>query len=227
MSDNYIAAEVVQLVGDDGTPAGVMTKLAAHASPGYLHRGFSVLLFDESGRVLLQRRAASKYHFAGKWSNTCCSHPLASMSDEAAARRRLLFELGIDAQLAPVGSFRYLAADTATGLVEREDDTVLVGYVRSDLALAPNPAEVGATRFTSIPDLQQEFRRSPGDSTPWLAPALECAVKAGHPLLAPSAPRAVQWPERPRVVGLAVQSGRPSAHLTGQTPGNRLEKPHA
>ena len=181
MLDRHAAPEVVQLVGDDGTPAGVMAKLAAHESPGYLHRGFSVFLFDETGRVLLQRRASSKYHFAGKWSNTCCSHPEASVSDEVTARRRLVLELGLDTPVAPVGSFMYTAIDHASGLVEREDDTVLVGYVRSDVILAPDPAEVSSTRFISIPDLQDEIRRTPGDSTPWLAPALQCVIGAGHP----------------------------------------------
>jgi isopentenyl-diphosphate delta-isomerase len=179
--ENHEALEVVQLLNDDGAPAGVMAKLAAHESPGYLHRGFSVFLFDESGRVLLQRRASSKYHFAEKWSNTCCSHPAASVSDEVTARRRLVSELGLDTPVVPVGSFMYTAIDHASGLVEREDDTVLVGYVRSDAVLAPDPAEVSSTRFISIPDLQDEIRRSPGDSTPWLALALQCAVRAGHP----------------------------------------------
>jgi isopentenyl-diphosphate delta-isomerase len=179
--DNRAASEVVELLNDDGTTAGVMPKRAAHESPGHLHRGFSVLLFDEAGRVLLQRRAASKYHFAGKWSNTCCSHPADSAVVEAVARSRLSYELGIDAMLESAGSFRYTAVDDASGLVEREDDTVLVGYVRSDLVVVPNPAEVWSTRFISIPDLQAEFRRSPGDSTPWLAEALQCVIRAGHP----------------------------------------------
>jgi isopentenyl-diphosphate delta-isomerase len=179
--DSQEAPEVVQLLSDDGTPAGIMAKRAAHESPGYLHRGFSVFLFDEIGRVLLQRRAASKYHFAGKWSNACCSHPAESASVEATARRRLLFELGVVTALAPVGSFRYAAVDEASGLVEREDDTVLVGYVRSDLIVVPNPAEVWSTRFISIPDLQDEFLASPDDSTPWLVRALQCAIEAGHP----------------------------------------------
>lgn len=177
------ASEVVQLLSDDGTPAGVMAKRAAHEGQGYLHRGFSVFLFDETGRVLLQRRAASKYHFAGRWSNACCSHPLETAGVEASARRRVSFELGIEAALEAVGSFRYTAVDEASGLVEREDDTVLVGYVRSDATVVPNPTEVWETRFIAIPDLERELRTSPDDSTPWLARALSCVTAAGHPRL--------------------------------------------
>ncbi len=173
----------MQLLSDDGTPAGVMAKRAAHEGPGYLHRGFSVFLFDETGRVLLQRRAASKYHFAGRWSNACCGHPLEPAGVEASAAKRVSFELGIEAVLEVVGSFRYTAVDEASGLVEREDDTVLVGYVRSDAALAPNPAEVWETKFIAILDLEQELRTAPDESTPWLARALRCVTAAGHPRL--------------------------------------------
>jgi isopentenyl-diphosphate delta-isomerase len=175
------ASEVVQLISEDGAPAGVMAKRAAHESPGHLHRAFSVFLFDETGRVLLQRRAASKYHFAGKWSNACCSHPAQTVNVQATARHRVVYELGIETALEPIGSFRYTAVDDASGLVEREDDTVLVGYIRSDLVFAPNAGEVGATRFIGIPELKDELRTSPEHSTPWLAEALEFVVKAGHP----------------------------------------------
>jgi isopentenyl-diphosphate delta-isomerase len=178
---NHPTAEVVQLLSDDGAPAGVMAKRAAHESPGHLHRGFSVFLFDETGRVLLQRRATSKYHFAGKWSNTCCSHPSDAVALQATARSRLLYELGIETALEPVGSFRYTALDPASGLVEHEDDTVLVGYVRSDVVVVPNPSEVLATRFIGIAELQNELKGSPGESTPWLSEALACVVRAGHP----------------------------------------------
>ena len=43
---------------------------------GLLHRAFSVFLFDEKGRLLLQQRAKSKITFPLVWTNTCCSHPL-------------------------------------------------------------------------------------------------------------------------------------------------------
>jgi isopentenyl-diphosphate Delta-isomerase len=175
-------SEVVHLLHDDGTPAGVMEKRAAHENPGHLHRAFSVFLFDES-RVLLQRRAASKYHFAGRWSNACCSHHPETASLESFARGRVSYELGLEATLQHVGSFRYAAVDEVSGLVEREDDTVLVGYVRSDVVVAANPSEASETRFVPIPELEHELRIFPQDSTPWLAEGLRCVLRAGHPHL--------------------------------------------
>jgi isopentenyl-diphosphate delta-isomerase len=50
-------------------------KLEAHQH-GLLHRAISVFIFNGGDELLLQQRAFDKYHSAGKWSNTCCTHPL-------------------------------------------------------------------------------------------------------------------------------------------------------
>jgi isopentenyl-diphosphate Delta-isomerase len=179
-ANEFEIADSVQLLCDDGTAGGVIDKIAAHESPGRLHRAFSVLLFDEAGRLLLQRRADSKYHFAGKWSNACCSHPPVGADVVAYAENRLLFELGLKTALEVVGSFRYVAVDPETSLVEREDDIVLVGYVPGDVVALPNPSEVSATKFLRVEEVCGTLTDL-AVFTPWLAGALECAASAGHP----------------------------------------------
>ena len=69
------ARDSVVLVNEDGEPIGTMAKLAAHEAPGRLHLAFSVVLYRSDGLVLLQQRAATKYHFPLIWANSCCSHP--------------------------------------------------------------------------------------------------------------------------------------------------------
>ena len=104
---------------------------------GMLHRAFSVMLFDKSGKLLLQQRASDKITFPDVWTNTCCSHPLYGMApsevdDEAAtlkgrplgvfhaAVRKLGHELGIKASDLDVNKFafvtrvHYAAADVVT-----------------------------------------------------------------------------------------------------------------
>lgn len=50
---------------------------------GVLHRAFSVFLFNEDNKLLLQQRAAGKITFPNVWTNTCCSHPLfGQLNDE-------------------------------------------------------------------------------------------------------------------------------------------------
>src|SRR3972149_2428433 len=99
----------VVLVDERDAPTGTADKLAAHRS-GALHRALSVFVFDGSGRLLLQRRAADKYPSGGLWANTCCSHPRPGEDVTVAAHRRLREEMGFDCELSPAGSFVYPAS---------------------------------------------------------------------------------------------------------------------
>lgn len=176
----------VVLVRPDGTVRGVASKLAAHEPPGELHLAFSVLLFTREGNLLMQRRAAAKYHFPGMWANACCSHPRPGEHVGDAAARRLLEELGISCPLTEVGSFLYRAHCAASGLVEHELDHVLVGTVDKGVVegLTPDPAEVDGIELVDPASLLDpgaeragvDHCPSPIESTrplaPWLAPAL-------------------------------------------------------
>lgn len=123
---------MLELVDEDGTTIGTAEKLAAHQPPGQLHRAFSVFLFDEKGRLLLQRRALGKYHSPGVWSNTCCGHPYPGEAPFVAAARRTSEELGLaPALLAEAGTVRYNHPDPASGLVEQEYNHLFVGLVRA------------------------------------------------------------------------------------------------
>src|SRR5688500_13940882 len=91
---------MVELVDADGNTIGLAEKLAAHQPTGQLHRAFSVFLLGEedgpnSGSVLMQRRALTKYHSPGRWSNTCCSHPFPGEAPADAVARRVGEELGV------------------------------------------------------------------------------------------------------------------------------------
>ena len=158
--------ELVVLVDEDDRPIGTEEKLTAHRPPGVLHRAISVFLFDSANRVLLQRRATSKHHFAERWSNTCCTHPRPGEDLEVAARRRLDEEMGISAIVAGAGRFTYRAEDAVAGLVEHELDHVLVGRFAGDPS--PNPAEVQAWDWWDIAALRRDLAATPERYTPWL-----------------------------------------------------------
>ena len=173
------AGEEVVLVDEDGHEVGRSPKLAAHAPPGQLHRAVSVFVFSTAGDLLLQRRAAAKYHFAGRWSNTCCGHPRPGESVVAAGRRRLVDELGMDCELVEVATFRYEAHDEASGLVERELDHLLVGVAGT--APHPCPGEVEALRWVDPGALAADVAADPSAYTPWLPGALGRVIGARRP----------------------------------------------
>src|SRR4051812_39251181 len=133
-------ANEIVLVDEQDRPLGTCAKMAAHVNGGRLHRAFSVFLFDAQGRMLLQQRAMTKYHFSGLWTNACCSHPRPGEAVIVAARRRVREELGVDVELKVVLSFVYRAEDPRSGLTEHEYDHVLVG--RLDGNVVADSAEV-------------------------------------------------------------------------------------
>jgi isopentenyl-diphosphate delta-isomerase len=166
---------LVELVDGAGDPIGTGTVAQAHTPPGRLHRAFSVMLYDESGRTLLQRRAAAKTRFASRWSNACCGHPAPGQDLAAAAAGRLTAELGLASTLTEVGVFTYRAADPASGLVEHEWDHVLVGRVRHDTVVAPDPAEVSELAWVAPDRLAAALAADPDGYTPWLPGVLRTA----------------------------------------------------
>ena len=158
------ALERVILVDEKDRPLGDGDKLEVHRQ-GDLHRAFSIFVFNAENEVLLQRRADKKYHFAGYWSNSCCGHPRPDEPTARAALRRLGEELGFHAPLHEQMQLIYRAEDPETGLIEHEYLHVFRGRYVDDPR--PDPNEVGAWRWMSVPAVQRSVRRFPGLFTPW------------------------------------------------------------
>ena len=175
---------LLELVDENGVTIGTAEKLAAHPPPGQLHRAFSVFLFDEQGRLLLQQRALGKYHSPGVWSNTCCGHPYPGEAPFAAAARRTHEELGVSPSLlAEAGTVRYNHPDPDSGLVEQEYNHLFVGLVQS--ALRPDPEEVGDTAFVTPAELAERHAKDTFSS--WFMTVLDAARPAVRELTGQSA----------------------------------------
>ena len=149
-----------------GTALVALDKIEVHRR-GLRHKAVSVFVTD--GRdILIQRRALNKYHTAGLWANTCCTHPHWDENPRDCAVRRLREELGI-AGLAPAfsGQVEY-RAEVGGGMIEHEVVDVFVARADQTLGLKPDPAEVLATRWVSPMALRAEIQHRPDRFTPWL-----------------------------------------------------------
>jgi isopentenyl-diphosphate delta-isomerase len=158
--------ESVTLVDAENQVIGSCDKITAHRE-GKLHRAFSILITNPGGELLLQRRAAHKYHFASRWSNACCGHPRPGESVAAAAHRRLAEELGIIVPLIQVAELSYCAKDTVSGLIENEYLHVFHGQYAGELH--PNPDEVGAYRWVLPDRVERGLAARPDWFTPWFS----------------------------------------------------------
>jgi isopentenyl-diphosphate Delta-isomerase len=164
---------LVELVDGEGVATGTASVLAAHTAPGQLHRAFSVVLVDEVGRLLVQRRAAAKTRFALRWANSCCGHPAPGTPVAEAAAIRVQEELGLAGiTLKEVGVYLYRAADQATGRVEYEYDHVLVGRIEESDQPLPAPPEVAEVALVTRDELRDGMAAAPDAYAPWFAGVL-------------------------------------------------------
>lgn len=159
----------VILVDQDDVPIGEMDKLQAHKE-GRLHRAFSVFVFNSEGELLLQKRAGSKYHSAGLWTNTCCSHPRPGEELSAAAKRRLMEEVGLECEVVWAFSFIY-KVEFSNGLYEHELDHVLLGWC-NDLPNL-NPEEASEWKYMSFDEIRKDIKDNPSSYTEWLKIIIE------------------------------------------------------
>ena len=155
--------EKVVLVDKNDNKLGLMPKMEAHLK-GELHRAFSVIIFNTQGKILLQKRASTKYHTPNLWSNTCCSHQREGEDNEKAGKRRLNEEMGFVTKLYNFCSFIY-RIEFSNGLIEYENDHVLLGVF--DGNPKPNPKEVDDWKWIDIDILFDEMRTSPQHYTAW------------------------------------------------------------
>ncbi len=154
--------EKVILVNKKDKAIGVEEKMKAHLK-GKLHRAFSIVIFNKKGELLIQKRAKTKQHSPGLWSNTCCSHPRPKESLKQAAKRRLKEEMGIRADLKRVFSFIYKAK--LGNLVEYEFDHIFLG--RFDGKPKPNKKEVEDWKWIELADLKAHLKKNPQKYTFW------------------------------------------------------------
>jgi len=155
--------ELVILVDEQDNQIGLMPKLEAHQK-AVLHRAFSVFIFNDKNELLLQQRAAHKYHSPNLWTNTCCSHQRQGESNIEAGKRRLQEEMGMICDLTEKFHFIY-KAPFDNGLTEHELDHVLVGYSSKNPII--NKEEVANFKWMSINSIKNDIFENPNHYTEW------------------------------------------------------------
>ncbi len=178
-------SEQVILVDAQDNQLGSMSKVDAHRGDGVLHRAFSILVFDEKDRLLIQRRASHKITFPNVWANTVCSHPLSipNESDDSimghgskiAAIRKMEQEMGIIAGAIPIEDIHFITrmlyrARADEIWVEHELDHILFARVHSSIEFQANPNEISETCWvteTELRDWLAEDIPSKGVIAPW------------------------------------------------------------
>ncbi|PHR68880.1 MAG: isopentenyl-diphosphate delta-isomerase [Lutibacter sp.] len=155
--------EHVILVDKNDKQIGLMPKMEAHEK-ALLHRAFSVFVFNDDGELMLQQRAAEKYHSPLLWTNTCCSHQRDGETSLEAGKRRLQEEMGFECDLKEVFSFIY-QAPFDNGLTEHELDHVMVGHFNDNPKV--NKEEVQDFKWMTLQEVKVDMEFNPDNYTAW------------------------------------------------------------
>jgi isopentenyl-diphosphate delta-isomerase len=158
--------EPLILVDAEDNVTGYETKVNAHLGSGLLHRAFSIFLFTDDDRVLLQQRSGKKPLWPLYWSNSCCSHPRQGETYEQAVHRRLREELAVDAELVYLYRFQYHEEFGEIGS-EHELCSVYVGKIAAPVRIDVNPSEIAAWQWIPCSEVDRLIGEQPEQVTPW------------------------------------------------------------
>ena len=152
----------------------ICSKEQAHKE-GLLHRAFSVFLFNGT-KMLIQKRASTKYHTPSLWTNACCSHPQFGENIVLSATKRCKEELGITQplNLKEIYNFVYFYK-FKEDLIEYELDHVLVGEYSGEIFL--DKEEASEVMWIEIDDLLKWVQEKPQEFTPWFIICLKEVIK--------------------------------------------------
>lgn len=173
--------EEVVLLDEAGQPIGTADKATVHTTETPLHLAFSCYVFDDSGRLLVTRRALSKHTWPGVWTNSVCGHPGPGEDVADAVRRRLLTEMGLAIEeVRPyLPDFRYRAV-MDNGIVENEVCPVFRAEAPSGTVPLPDPEEVEDYRWIPWSEFSADVLSGAFEVSPWCKLQVEELARRGQ-----------------------------------------------
>ncbi len=159
--------EKVVLVDERGKPTGkTLPKLAAHHADTLLHLAFSCYVFNNKGEFLVTQRAKSKRVWPGVWTNSVCGHPAPDEDIVDAIKRRLKYELGMEASEFEIilPNYRY-RTPPFNGIIENEFCPIYAA--RAVGAVHPNPEEVADYKWVKWENFIEEAKNDTTDVYSW------------------------------------------------------------
>ncbi len=163
--------EYVILVDKNDNPIGKEEKVKCHLPNGKLHRAFTVLLFNEEGKLLLTKRSQSKMLWPNDWDGTVASHPRESETYVSSAERRLPEEIGASCSLDYLFKFEYHVPYKDIGS-ENEICGTLIGILRDSSTINLVKDEIVETKWVTVDELISDLQEKPRIFCPWMLIAL-------------------------------------------------------
>ena len=157
--------ELLQLVDRLGNPVGTAPRSECHGNPELIQAVVHLHLFDKAGRMYLQKRAASKDIFPGRWDTSVGGHVAPGETPDQAIRREAREELAIDLDgSGGIGGPERL--ETYIYCDETETEFVTPFRIMFSGSPRPNGEEVEEGAFFELEEIRRRLSEQPDHFTP-------------------------------------------------------------
>jgi isopentenyl-diphosphate delta-isomerase type 1 len=103
-----MSEEMLEIINADGDTIGISSRSEIHGNPSLMHRVVHVLVFNDNGELLLQKRSINKDVAPGMWDTSLGGHVAPGEDIIYAAKREMEEELGVlPDKLEPIYTFVY------------------------------------------------------------------------------------------------------------------------
>ncbi len=155
-----VSNSLIQIVDDNDVPLRAGTRQDAQAE-GLWHRIVRIVVEDEKGNILLQKRAPTLLMNPNLWDNAASGHVDAGEDWQQAAERELAEEIGLsNAKLKEWRRYKY-ERETPDGLKLRRFNRTYRVTVPHGTKFSLQPEEVSEVRWFSPAELRQRCADHP------------------------------------------------------------------
>lgn len=162
--------ERIQIVDKNDQPIGASTRQEAWARGSY-YRLVQIILRDEEGNFLLQKRSPKKSLYPNRWTNAASGHVDEGEAYETSAPRELEEEIGILVPLEYLGKILIQLKDHDKTI--NQFNGVFLGQIPHDTQFDLQPEEVSEVRWFTLQELKKEIKDNPENFTPAMVQAVE------------------------------------------------------
>lgn len=156
-------AERVIFVDENDVVVGAGPREEAWQN-GYYTRNTRLVIRDENGRVLSQKRSADKKLYPGMWTVAAGGHVDEGETWETAAQRETKEEIGVDIEVRLVGEFVF--KDDSEDKKVRQIIRVYEGTASSTAQFTVDTDEVEKVEWYELDALKSSMHETPEQFTP-------------------------------------------------------------
>ena len=165
-----VMTEQLTFVDENDQPIGSGTREQAWVN-GYYTRNIRVVLRDENGRFLSQKRSLKKSTYPGMWTVAASGHVVEGESWDSAANRETLEEIGVSPDITLVGSFNF--QDEKDSKKIRQLIHIYEGVIPSVTEFDMEEDEVEDMKWYELDELKSLIAQKSEDFTPSLRQIIE------------------------------------------------------